>query len=283
MEEATTTLLDAGPSSGGCAPYLLGTSDAELEHLTRQAEELTHEAAWLLDTVGVEPGWRVIDVACGVLGILHLLPERVGTTGQVVGLDREARMIDTARSMMSQRRLPVRLIRADATATGLPREWFDLVHARALLLHVTSPEAVIREMTAICRPGGAVALQEADTTAWVCDPPHPAWDRLLNAFQEVYRAHGQDTSVGRRLPTLLGEAGLTGVEGRIHARLTRAGDYYHTFLLTLMTLTRDTIVTYGCMSAGELDELTTSLRAHLEHSTVVTSGVPIWQVWAWKR
>jgi hypothetical protein len=141
----------------------------------------------------------------------------------------------------------------------------------------------VREMSALCRPGGAVALQEPDLDAWICDPPHPAWGRLLDLFRDVYRAHGNDTAIGRRLATLLAGAGLTGVGGRAHSRLTRTGDYYHAFLLTLIELTRDRVVIRGSIDEGRLDELLGALRAHLAQPAVVTSGVPVWQVWGWKR
>ncbi|MGH8933296.1 MAG: hypothetical protein ACRDZO_22335 [Egibacteraceae bacterium] len=53
--------------------YILGTSDVEIEHLVRQAEVYTPAARDLLGEIDVQPGWRVIDLACGALGILHLL------------------------------------------------------------------------------------------------------------------------------------------------------------------------------------------------------------------
>ena len=46
--------------------------------------------------------------------------------------------------------------------------------ALLLLLNVTNPKGVVTEMTRLARPGGVVALQEPDSGAWVCDPPHPA-------------------------------------------------------------------------------------------------------------
>jgi hypothetical protein len=68
----------------------------------------------------------------------------------------------------------------------------------------------------------------------------------------------------------------------MHTRLTRAGEYYQTFLLTLVTLIRDRMLACGLVGETELQELITSLRTHLEQPTTVTSGPPIWQVWARK-
>ena len=64
--------------------YILGSSDAERERLIRQSAAHEPEAIWLLDQIGVQPGWRAVDVGCGPLGILNLLSDRVGPTGAVV-------------------------------------------------------------------------------------------------------------------------------------------------------------------------------------------------------
>jgi SAM-dependent methyltransferase len=67
-------------------------------------------AEWLLDQIGVAAGAHTIDVACGPLDVLHLLAERVGPTGRVVGLDREPRMIEMAGEVTGERGLPVEFI-----------------------------------------------------------------------------------------------------------------------------------------------------------------------------
>jgi ubiquinone/menaquinone biosynthesis C-methylase UbiE len=77
--------------------YLLGDSPAEIRHLVEQAEVYAKEAAELFDLVGVDAGGAGIDVGCGVLGVLHVLAERTGPNGRVVGLDREPRMVEVGR------------------------------------------------------------------------------------------------------------------------------------------------------------------------------------------
>jgi len=57
----------------------------------------------------------VVDVGCGVLGTLHLLCERVGPDGRVVGVDREPRMIEAARRVTAERGLALELAEQDAT------------------------------------------------------------------------------------------------------------------------------------------------------------------------
>jgi ubiquinone/menaquinone biosynthesis C-methylase UbiE len=231
----------------------------------------------------VRSGSSAIDIGCGALGVLHLLAERTGPRGRVVGLDREPRMLETARRLAADRGLTIELIRADATATGLPDAAFDLVHARTLLLNVDNPQDVVAEMVRIARPGGIVAVQERDAQAWTCDPPHPAFEQLRDAIIDAYRRTGKDFNIGRRTGRMLRHAGLEDVQVRATARVTNPGSYYQTFLLTVAGLVRTVILDGGQILADELDAAMTSLDTHLNDPDTVTCQPIMWQAWARKR
>ncbi len=271
---ATTTLV---PDA-----YLLGSSAAELEHLVAQAEVYESEANELLDSVGLQPGAHAIDVGCGVLGILHLLALRVGRGGRVVGLDREPRILELARALAKQRGVAAELIEGDATQIGLEAESFDFVHARTLLLNVADPEAALAEMIRLAKPGGVVAVQEPDSAGWVCDPPHPSWEVLRSAVTGAYRASGKDFDIGRRTARMLGNAGLDHIDVRVTARVTKPGDYYQTFLPTLVALVADQIVAGGAVNTEQLDAHAVALRAHLSAPGTITCQPLIWQAWGTK-
>ena len=264
---------------GAAGRYLLGDSPEEIRHLVEQAEVYAKEAGELFDLIGLGPGGAAIDVGCGVLGVVHLLAERVGPDGRVVGLEREARMVESARSLAEQHGLAVEFIEADATATGLPEGAFDLVHARTLLLNVQNPREIVAEMVRIARPGGVVAVQEPDASAWNCDPPHPAFDILRDAILDTYRRTGKDFSIGRRSARLLREAGVHDVQVRATARVTRAGEYYQTFLLAIAGLVRDVTVQAGDLTVDEFDSYTAALRAHLQAPDTITCQPIMWQAW----
>ena len=265
--------------SSASGRYLLGDSPAEIRHLVEQADVYAYEANELFELIGVAANSTAIDVGCGVMGVLHLIAERVGPDGRVVGLDREAEMVEFGRKLAEQRGLAVEFIEADATATGLPHRAFDLVHARTLLLNVQNPEQILSEMVRIARPGGVVAVQEPDASAWNCDPPHPVFDILRGAILSAYRRTGKDFSIGRRIARMLKDAGLVDVHVRATARVTHAGEYYQTFLLTVAGLVRQVIVKAGELTADEFESYTAALRAHLEAPGTITCQPIMWQAW----
>jgi ubiquinone/menaquinone biosynthesis C-methylase UbiE len=262
--------------------YWLGDSRPEVDHLLAQAEFLGHDAADLLYRIGVAPGANVIDVGCGVLGILPQLRSRVGDRGRVAGLDIEPRLLAVAGQLSAQHGLAVRTVRADAASTGLPSDSFDFVHERMLLLNVTSPQDIVAEMTRLARPGGVVALQEPDGAAWATDPPHPAWELLLTEVNDVYPRTGRDFHTGRRAARLLRDAGLRDVHVRVLARLTAPAQYFHTFLLTLAVLMREDILAAGRLTPGQLDSCTAELGEHLSQPGTLTCLPTIWQAWGRK-
>ena len=56
----------------------------------------------------------------------------------------------------------VRFVAASATDTGLARESFDLVYRRFLLIHLKEPEAALREMRDLLKPGGIIVCEDGD-------------------------------------------------------------------------------------------------------------------------
>jgi len=97
-----------------------------------------------------------------------------------VGVEREAPLLAVAGDVIEERGLTnVRLVQGDATATGLPRAAFDLVHERLLLMITPAVGRVLAEMIALARPGGVVVVQDLDVVSMICEPAHPAWTRLV--------------------------------------------------------------------------------------------------------
>ena len=82
---------------------------------------------------------------------------------------------------------------------------------RLVLVNVPEPERIVREMVSLVRPGGWVASFEADFLAHICDPPLPAWTRLLDAYTAYSAAQGIDLFVGRRTHRLFRDAGVADI------------------------------------------------------------------------
>ncbi len=263
--------------------YLLGADTSERQRMLMQGEMFRPEAQRLLDRCELPPGGRAIDVGCGPLGVMDLLADRVGPTGTVVGLDAEPRMLDLAAQTVAERGLAnVELLTADAAATGLPRDSFDLAHTRLVLMNVPDADAVLDEMVALVRPGGTVAVQDVDWVSRICEPPHPAWDRIKSLVDQLWRTNGMDVRLGRRLPGMLRRRGLTDLGVDAVARVFQEGDAYRLLLADRAELCRPALLEHGLIAAAELDDLIGELREHLSRPDTIVLHATLFQAWGRK-
>ena len=231
--------------------YALGSNEAERDRLRRQSEELGAHSARLLDQVDIVPGSSAIDLGCGPRGIIDLLAERVATAGRVVGLELNPDNVTLARRFVNdQRLLNVEVIAGDARRTGLPSSSFDLVHARTLLINVPDPVVVVAEMARLTRPGGWIAALEPDGGAVLCYPAHPGWDRLVEIFRAANQSDGANPYIGRRLPELFRQAGLSDVGVEAKADIYPAGHSRRTLRLDLVASMCTKIIERGIAAGG---------------------------------
>ena len=151
----------------------------EVARLRLQGEVLAPDTEAMLDRIGVAPGWRCLDLACGPHGITGALSARVGPAGHVTGLDFDAGFVAVGRAAAPAN---VAFVTGDAYRTGLADAGFDLVHVRFLASTAGDPERLVAEAVRLVRPGGYVAMQEADGSTLSCFPPDPAWSALRRAW-----------------------------------------------------------------------------------------------------
>jgi len=264
-------------------PYLLGHSEVEERRLTTQAEELRQESARLFDRIGIGHGSRAIDLGCGPQGVLDLLSERVGSTGHVVGVERNRESVEIAKRFVAGRALDnVMVLEGDARATRLPEASFDLVHARLVLVNVPQVEAVVQEMLRLARPGGVVASHEADYLPHFCDPPLRAWDRLFEVFRQYSATNGIDLFVGRRTHRLLREAGLIDVEVNPVIHVYPHGHNRRPIFWQFLQNVRDRILEQKFIDESEFSELMGELKEHLDRQDTLVVSHLFFQVWGRK-
>jgi ubiquinone/menaquinone biosynthesis C-methylase UbiE len=141
----------------------------------------------------LEPGMRVLDVACGT-GVLSLVvAEVVMPDGAVVGLDLNPGMLDVAR-----RKAP-RIDWREASAEAIPFEdaTFDAVVSQFGLMFFEDKARAIREMVRVLRPAGRLAVAVWDSLENVTG--YGAFTALLS------RLFGDSVAESLRAPYSLGD------------------------------------------------------------------------------
>ncbi len=263
--------------------YPLERSAMEFRRLRVQAESLAAETAVMLDRIPIAPGWSCLDLGCGVGGIGDLLSARVGPGGRVVGLDIDAGSLAAARRWAAQAGLDnAEFVRGDIFALDLPHESFDFVHVRYVMTTVGRHDAVLVAGLSTLKPGGVLALQEADGDGLSIYPEHPAWDRLKAVLIELFRHIGADPYAGRQVYRMLLEAGLEDVGFRPCQAGARSTDPLASYMPETIASVRSAILEYRLMPAAELDDAVAQCKAHLGQPTTTSTSVIVIQAWGRK-
>jgi ubiquinone/menaquinone biosynthesis C-methylase UbiE len=154
---------------------------------------------------------RLLDVGCGPGTITVDLARRVAP-GQVIGLDRVEEPLESARTDAASAGVDnVTFQTGDAYALPFEDDSFDVVHAHQVLQHLTDPVAALREMRRVTRPGGLVAVRDADYAAFTWWPALPGLDDWLELYRAVARSNGAEPDAGRRLLSWTHAAGFADV------------------------------------------------------------------------
>ena len=186
------------------------------EALWREALEPATQG--VLRLARLQPGERVLDVACGSGVLTRAALAAVGPHGKAVGCDVSEGMVAVARSVSPG----CDFRRTDAQAVGdvVSPESFDVVLCGLGLMYMPDPEACLAAMVACLRPGGRLAVSvwgERAACGW--SGVFPIVDaRVQSDVCPMFFRLGGDNTLGRALSG----AGLQ----RVHTeRISTSIDY----------------------------------------------------------
>ena len=111
----------------------------------------------LIAIADLQPGERVLDVACGTGVVTRLAAERVGAAGSVTGLDIISGLLAVARSATPPN-VSIDWHEGDAEALPFPDNAFDVVLCQMGLQFVSGKLTALREMRRVLKAGGRAVM-----------------------------------------------------------------------------------------------------------------------------
>jgi ubiquinone/menaquinone biosynthesis C-methylase UbiE len=258
--------------------YALESADAEQERLIRQAAWLAPYTERFFREVGIGPGQRVLDLGSGVGDVALLLGRLVGAAGEVVGIERDARSIARAAARASEAGLrQVSFTQGDVSQIpgGKP---FDAAVGRYILMFLPNPAAVLRSLSELVRPGGALAFQEASFTNFLeCAASLNLWALGGALAQETFRRSGTITDMEPVLPRIFREAGLNVMSTKTEI-ISGAEEWLAGILQSLLPQMKQFNLSFEPL--GNFHTLSERLRAEVVASKSVTPLPVLVSAWA---
>jgi SAM-dependent methyltransferase len=199
----------------------------ESERLAALEDKFDPVTTDVLVRLGVDAGWRCLEIGAGAGSVARWLADRVGPTGHVLAVDLETGLLE------SEAFPSLEVRRADILSDDVG-DGFDLTHARLVVGHFLDKVAALRRMAATLRPGGWLVIEEADfglceIDGWASSQSaSDAVAETVGPLATYWQEGGYDAYLGRRLVPLLKESGLCDVAGEARVRLgTRTELHLH--------------------------------------------------------
>lgn len=188
-------------------------ADAAEEEETGASGDAT---PWMLAAAELQPGQRVLELACGAGRVGLQAASRVGPDGTVLCSDFSQAMVDAVAERVERLGIPnVSTQVLDAQQLELPDGDFDSVLCRFGYMLMADPQQALRESARVLRPGGRLVL-----AVWGVAEENPWLSLIIDALIDHLNAPPPEPgtpgpfSLGNvdRLRTLVEEAGLVDVE-----------------------------------------------------------------------
>lgn len=128
------------------------------------AKFLETEAEAFINRLGLKPGAKVLDVACGT-GNLSLPAARRGA--DVTGVDIAPNLVEQARANAAREGLQAHFDEGDAEALPYPDASFDAVVTMYGAMFAPRPDLVAAELKRVTKPGGLIAMGNWTPTGFI--------------------------------------------------------------------------------------------------------------------
>ena len=194
-------------------PYAIGHAPSHTQHHAWRTA--SNSAAHLLPHLRLalqkNPHLKLLDVGAGPGTISASLAQHLLPSGHVVATEIADDILARARTHAEEQGLgpdAISFQRASVYELPFADGEFDVVHAHQVLCHLDAPVAALREMLRVCKPGGLVALREADMRTWCVWPEIEGVAAFQDLSAAVLVANGGKEKGGRMLVGWVMAAGV---------------------------------------------------------------------------
>jgi SAM-dependent methyltransferase len=221
-------------------PHTATDESRRLELFEQRLDPLTKRR---IEALGIGPAARCLEIGGGRGSITRWL---AGRAGSVVATDLQVDLLGAIEAPN------VEVIRHDIRTDTFPEESFDLIHTRAVLMHLPDDPSMIRRMASWLAPGGWLLLEEPDFGMWMGDAD-ALWATHPDAWHQTFPSGS--VSRGRWLLGQINSLGLVDVGADAEADIIRPGTPLAEFYRLSMAAIGPRAVEAGALTPAQSDAL----------------------------
>jgi trans-aconitate methyltransferase len=220
-------------------PHAAGDESRRLELFEQRLDPLTIRR---LERLGIAAGASCLEIGGGHGSITHWLAKRVGLDGHVIATDLQLGFLDAIEASN------VEVVRHDVRTETFPERSFDLVHARAVLMHLPDDLEVLHRIVSWLAPNGWLLLEEPDFGMWQADAD-PVWASHPDAWHQAFPSGS--LSRGRSLLRQIHQLDLVDVGADAEADVIEPGTPLAEFYRLSMVATGPPAVAAGALTSEQ--------------------------------
>ena len=257
--------------------YLISEVNRERQKLL--AKVLTPVLDRLLNVLQLPQDLRCLDLGCGIGETTRQLARKLDSPRKVIGVELNADLVEAARGFSSGVENRVAFEQGDAARLRSTDNSFDFVFARYLLMHLSEPEAVLKEMLRVCKSGGGVAVQEPDFSFQRCYPNSWAYERLPDLLGRLF----PDAFLGPKLWSFFGKLGYSSSNVLVESVVeVNRNDLRRLYRLSVEAM-ETAVIEKGIYSEPEFERLRKELQRVENEQNILCVSNCVFSTWVAKR
>ena len=142
----------------------------------------------MIKSIGIKPGWKVLDAGCGNGRFLDILSELVTSQGEIVAIDLAEENIKAVNNAVKAGRFQASVSASvgDVTALELQNDFFDLVWCANVTQYLDEDDLnkTLDQFKQVLKPNGLVAIKETDGSSYFF-PPTKNTNLLWDSVKEM--------------------------------------------------------------------------------------------------
>jgi len=148
----------------------------------------------IVNEVGIQPGFQVLDYGCGPGSYIQPLADLVGRSGNIYALDIHPLALQKVQNIASKRNLTnVQTILSNCK-TGLPDKSIDVVLLYDTFHDLSDPNGVLEELHRVLKPSGILSFSDHHMNEHeiVSEVTKSGLFKLLRKGKRTYRFSKED-------------------------------------------------------------------------------------------